>query len=96
MKLNEIVNIIKVLETANIGTRPRRARVTPCDIVEFLNSSHYSESKEKNIKYGELDLFHVLRIFLKYSRDNLDNIENTTATINGLKSKIQKIRDALN
>ena len=86
MKINEIVKIIKVLTT----------RATPCDIVEFLDASHYSESKQKNIKYGELDLFHVLRIFLKYSRDNLDNIENTTATINGLKSKIQKIRDALN
>ena len=86
MKINEIVKIIKVLTT----------RATPCDIVEFLNASHYSESKQKNIQYGELDLFHVLRIFLKYSRENLENIENTTATIDGLKSKIQKIRDALN
>ena len=93
MKLNEIVNLIGVLENT---TRPRRERVVPCDIVEFLNSSHYSESKQKNIKYGELDLFHVLRIFLKYSRENLENIENTTATIDGLKSKLKKVRDALN
>ena len=86
MKTNEIVKIIKVLTT----------RATPCDIVEFLNASHYSESKQKNIKYGELDLFHVLRIFLKYSRENLEYTENTTTTINNLKSKLQKVRDVLN
>ena len=86
MKINEIVKIIKVLTT----------RATPCDIVEFLDDSHYSESKQKNIKYGELDLFHVLRIFLKYSRENLEYTENTTTTINNLKSKLQKVRDVLN
>jgi hypothetical protein len=84
MKLSEIVKITRVLSPD---------KKTPCDIVNFLESEHYSESLQKNICYGDLDLYHVLRIFLKYSRDNLESNANTTATINRLETKLSSIRE---
>lgn len=86
MKLKELVNIIKMLDS----------RATPCDIEDFLASQHYSESKETFIEYGKLDLFHVLRIFLKYSRDNIEAVNNQTLEIISLKSKLSKVKRALN
>jgi len=86
MKLKELVNIIKMLDS----------RATPCDIAVFLESKHFSESKQAYIKYGQLDLFHVLRIFLKYSRDNIEAGTNQYTEISALKSKLLKVRKALN
>jgi exonuclease VII small subunit len=40
-------------------------RAIPSDILEFLEEEYYSLSKKENIEYGDMDLTHLIRIYLK-------------------------------
>lgn len=51
-------NILKVISVMS-------DRATPSDIIEFLEEEYYSHSKKENIEYGEIDLVHLIRIYLK-------------------------------
>jgi hypothetical protein len=51
-------NILKVISTMT-------DRAIPSDILEFLEEEYYSHSKKQNIEYGDMDLTHLLRVYLK-------------------------------
>ena len=51
-------NILKVISTIT-------DRAIPSDILEFLEEEYYSQSKKQNIEYGDMDLTHLLRVYLK-------------------------------
>ena len=68
MKLNQIVGIAKLFSDRKI----------PVDVEKFLEDEYYSSSKKKNIKFGEMDLFHYIRVNIKdhkelWKRWNEDN-----------------------
>ena len=69
MKLNQIVGITKILSD----------RKVPEDVEKFLNDEYYSSSKQKNIKFGEMDLFHYIRVNIKDHKDlwkSYDEVED--------------------
>ena len=55
MKLNQIVSITKILSDRKI----------PEDVEKFLNVEYYSKSKKENVKFGDMDLFHYIRVNIK-------------------------------
>ena len=55
MKLNQIVGITKILSD----------RKVPEDVEKFLNDEYYSKSKKENVKFGDMDLFHYIRVNIK-------------------------------
>ena len=55
MKLNQIVGITKILSDRKI----------PEDVEKFLNDEYYSKSKKENVKFGDMDLFHYIRVNIK-------------------------------
>ena len=55
MKLNQIVGITKILSD----------RKVPEDVEKFLNGEYYSKSKKENVKFGDMDLFHYIRVNIK-------------------------------
>ena len=59
MKLNQIVGITKILSD----------RKVPEDVEKFLNDEYYSTSKKENVKFGDMDLFHYIRVNIKDHKD---------------------------
>ena len=55
MKLKQIIDITKILSDKKV----------PEDVEKFLDDEYYSVSKNKNIKFGEMDLFHYIRANIK-------------------------------
>ena len=79
MKLNQIVGITKILSD----------RKVPDDVEKFLNDEYYSESKKTFVKYGDMDLFHYIRVNIKDHKDlwkSYDEVEDKLY-------KIQKIME---
>ena len=69
MKLNQIVGITKILSD----------RKVPEDVEKFLNDEYYSESKKTFVKYGDMDLFHYIRVNIKDHKDlwkSYDEVED--------------------
>jgi len=65
---------------------------TPCDIVEFLEDETYSESKDEDIKNGDMHLTHYIR---RQLRDELrdDEIINRISKENAqLKAQLRQIK----
>ena len=59
MKLKQIIGITKIL----------RDRKVPEDVEKFLNDEYYSKSKKENVKFGDMDLFHYIRVNIKDHKD---------------------------
>ena len=78
MKLNQIVGITKILSD----------RKVPEDVEKFLNDEYYSKSKKENVKFGDMDLFHYIRVNIKDHKDlwkSYDEVED----------KLHKIRQIM-
>jgi len=78
MKLNQIVGITKILSD----------RKVPDDVEKFLNDEYYSKSKKENVKFGDMDLFHYIRVNIKDHKDlwkSYDEVED----------KLHKIRQIM-
>jgi hypothetical protein len=79
MKLNQIIGITKILSD----------RKVPDDVEKFLNDEYYSKSKKENVKFGDMDLFHYIRVNIKDHKDlwkSYDEVEDKLY-------KIQKIME---
>ena len=79
MKLNQKVGITKILSD----------RKVPDDVEKFLNDEYYSKSKKENVKFGDMDLFHYIRVNIKDHKDlwkSYDEVEDKLY-------KIQKIME---
>lgn len=65
MKIKDILKIESIIDQ----------RATPSDVLEFLDSTYYSKSKDKYIKYGDMHIAHFIRVFI--NRDNVvDMVRN--------------------
>ena len=62
MKLKEIFNL---MEEPYV-----HGRKTPCDIVDFMDDEYFSESRDADVKYGDMDITHYIRSQLKNSNES--------------------------
>jgi len=73
-------NYFKILEI-------QTGRKNPCDIMEFLDEQYYSTSKEKYIKYKDMDITHLIRVMLNASED----VDNNREEVIRLRVKLNKL-----
>ena len=85
MKLKDIINIMSIVH----------GKKTPCDIPEILDEEYYSKSKNTNIKYGDMDLIHFLRVTNKSSTELYDELLIAKSRILRLEKKLEKINNIL-
>lgn len=58
-------------------------RATGYDIVEFLDTTYFSKSKQKYIRYGDMHLQHFIRVFQnKEFRITIEDIQETIERLN--------------
>jgi hypothetical protein len=77
-------NILKVISTMT-------DRAIPSDILEFLEEEYYSHSKKQNIEYGDMDLTHLLRVYLKSEQYLNELREERVKTV----EQLEKIKSLL-
>ncbi len=78
-------NHFKILEI-------QTGRKNPCDIMEFLEEEYYSNSKEKYIKYKDMDITHLIRVMLNASDDVVNHIYKNDTLIEEVKRLQDKIK----
>ena len=67
MKIKDILKIESIIDK----------RETPSDILEFLDQTYYSKSKDEHIKYDDIHITHFIRIFINKNGDDSDEIFKT-------------------
>ena len=78
MKLKQIVDITKILSD----------RKVPDDVIKFLDDEYYSISKKQNIKFGDMDLLHYIRV-------NIKDHKNLWKSYNEVDDKLHKIKQIM-
>ena len=78
-------NHFKILEI-------QTGRKNPCDIMEFLDEQYYSTSKEKYIKYKDMDITHLIRVMLNASDDVVNHVYKNDTLIEEVKRLQDKIK----
>ena len=64
MKIKDILKIESIIDK----------RATPSDVLEFLDQTYYSKSKDEHIKYGDMHIAHFLRVFINKNGNYSDDI----------------------
>jgi hypothetical protein len=59
--------------------------------MEFLEEQYYSVSKEKYVKYKDMDITHLIRVMLNASAD----VEDNRLEVIRLRKKINKLTKVL-
>jgi len=77
-------NIFKVISTMT-------DRAIPSDILDFLEEEYYSKSKKENIEYGDMDLTHLIRIYL----NNKEYLQQAEENYIEAVKQVDKIKDVL-
>ena len=49
-------------------------RATGYDVLEFLDTTYFSKSKQKDIRYGDMHLQHFIRVFQKQEDLKIETI----------------------
>mgnify|MGYP001430667266 FL=1 len=58
-------------------------RATGFDILEFLETTYFSKSKQKYIRYGDMHLQHFIRVFQnKEYKITIEDIQETVERLN--------------
>jgi len=58
-------------------------RATGYDIVEFLDTTYFSKSKQKYIRYGDMHLQHFIRVFQnKEYKITIEDVQETIERLN--------------
>ena len=78
MKLDVIFKVQSVLDN----------RATPHDIIGLLDTTYYSKSKEKEIRLGDMDITHFVRV---YNNKDVD----LWSDIHDVKKKLAEIENQL-
>jgi hypothetical protein len=78
MKLDVIFKVQSVLDN----------RATPHDIIGLLDTTYYSKSKEKEIRLGDMDITHFVRV---YNNKDVD----LWSDIHDMKKKLADIENQL-
>ena len=84
MKLKDIFRIQEVLDE----------RKTAYDMIEFLEDKRYSQSKETKTKYGDMDITHFIRVFMK-NQDGIkkERLEELQYSVNQMLEDIRELKD---
>ena len=67
-------------------------RKNPCDIMEFLEEQYFSKSKEKYVKYKDMDITHLIRVMLNASDDVVNHVYKNDTLIEEVKRLQDKIK----
>ena len=78
MKLDVIFKVQSIIDN----------RATPSDILEILDEEYYSKSKDRDIRFGDMDITHFVRVYNKSNGDLFDKINN-------VKMKLAEIENQL-
>lgn len=78
MKLDVIFKVQSVLDN----------RATPHDIIGLLDTTYYSKSKDKEIRLGDMDITHFVRV---YNNKDVD----LWSDIHDMKKKLADIENQL-
>mgnify|MGYP003116798996 FL=1 len=58
-------------------------RATGYDILEFLETTYFSKSKQKYIRYGDMHLQHFIRVFQnKEYKITIEDVQETVERLN--------------
>ena len=58
-------------------------RATGYDVLEFLETTYFSKSKQKYIRYGDMHLQHFIRVFQnKEYKITIEDIQETVERLN--------------
>ena len=87
MKLKDILKIQSIIEN----------RATPYDMFE-CDYTHYSKSKDENIKLLDLHLIHFIRIFLKQVEEydngtKRERLEEIQYSLNQILEDVRELKD---
>ena len=69
MKIKDILKIQSIIDK----------RAIPSNVLEFLEDTYYSKSKDEEIKYGDLHIIHFINIFI--NNDNVVEMVKTDAQL---------------
>ena len=72
MKLDVIFKVQSIIDN----------RATPSDILELLDDTYYSKSKDRDIRLGDMDITHFVRVY-----SNLKDTDNVS-----IADKLDKVR----
>lgn len=58
-------------------------RATGFDILEFLETTYFSKSKQKYVRYGDMHLQHFIRVFQnKEYKITIEDVQETVERLN--------------
>ena len=60
--------------------------------MEFLEEQYYSKSKEKYVKYKDMDITHLIRVMLNASDDVVNHVYKNDTLIEEVKRLQDKIK----
>ena len=72
MKLDVILKVQSIIDE----------RAIPVDILELLDTTYYSKSKDRDIRLGDMDITHFVRVY-----SNLKDTDNVS-----IADKLDKVR----
>ena len=78
MKLDVIFKVQSIIDE----------RAIPVDILELLDTTYYSKSKDKEIRLGDMDITHFVRVYNNKDVDLFDKIHD-------VKKKLAEIENQL-
>ena len=82
---------LKIRDLIEIEKHFAKNKKTPCDIVEALEQETYSESKDEDIKLGDMHLTHYIRRQLRDEKKDDKTISELNKKIRELKNTISDI-----
>lgn len=78
MKMEQLIKIINAITN----------RATPYDICELLEEEYFSNSRQENIKYGDMDLFHFIYEFKEQDNKSKELTSALAQLLNNPQSRI--------
>ena len=71
--LNDSLKIESILDKRETGS----------DVLEFLDTTYFSKSKQKYIRYGDMHLQHFIRVFQnKEYKITIEDVQETVERLN--------------
>ena len=78
MKLDVIFKVQSVLDN----------RATPHDIIGLLDTTYYSKSKAKDIRLGDMDITHFVRVYNNKEVDLFDKIHDVKKQLADIENQL--------
>ena len=63
-------------------------RAIPSDIIGLLDTTYYSKSKDKEIRLGDMDITHFVRVYNNKDVDLFDKIHNVKKQLADIENQL--------